>query len=830
IHQLFEEQAERTPEQVAIVFEDEKLTYRQLNERANQLARTLRAKGMRADRLAAIVSKHNIELVVGILAVLKAGGAYVPIDPDYPEHRIQYILDDSKAEIILTQHHLQQRLAHAGTIVLLDEESSYHEEHSNMERISSVKDLAYVIYTSGSTGKPKGVLIEHQGLTNYIWWADRVYVKGEKTNFPLYSSIAFDLTVTSIFTPLISGNAIIVFGGEDRATLLSSVVQDSRVDIIKLTPAHLQLLNEMNIPHECTIRKMIVGGDNLSTRLARDISEQFQDQIEIFNEYGPTETVVGCMIYSYDPQKDRRESVPIGTAAANMNIYVLNADMKPVPIGVPGEMYISGTGIARGYLNRPDLTAEKFVEHPFTAGEKMYKTGDVARWLPDGHMEYLGRIDHQVKIRGYRIEIGEIEAALLQVESVKEAVVFALGEEGSKQLCAYLVGDKSLNTLQLKQQLLHKLPAYMIPAYFIRVEEMPLTDNGKIDRKALPAPDGNMPTGTEYVAPGTLIEKQLSEIWKDVLAHSDLGIKDNFFDVGGHSLKVLQLIHQINAVLGIKMHYHVVYDCPTIETMARVIQAEASEYKTDSVFVKMNQNGSIPVFCFPPLIGYGLVYNEMAKRLDGDCIVYAADFLEEPSYEKPMIDRYVESIIGIQEKGPYVLLGYSSGSNLAFEVAQAMEQRGCAVSDVIMLDSQITTSVTHLSEEEIEEIVHLNLDIIPDYYRELLTIPSIKDKIRGYLAYHNQLINSGAVNADIHHLLCDDLIERGWAQSTAHNYLEYELKGDHVTIFDLKYIEENVNTIRSIVKSIDERHHGELVLHEQLSLEPFVRNAKFDRR
>ncbi|MED4786968.1 amino acid adenylation domain-containing protein [Bacillus atrophaeus] len=830
IHQLFEEQAERTPEQVAIVFEDEKLTYRQLNERANQLARTLRAKGMRADRLAAIVSEHNIELVVGILAVLKAGGAYVPIDPDYPEHRIQYILDDSKAEIILTQHHLQQRLAHAGTIVLLDEESSYHEEHSNMERISSAKDLAYVIYTSGSTGKPKGVLIEHQGLTNYIWWADRVYVKGEKTNFPLYSSIAFDLTVTSIFTPLISGNAIIVFGGEDRATLLSSVVQDSRVDIIKLTPAHLQLLNEMNIPHECTIRKMIVGGDNLSTRLARDISEQFQDQIEIFNEYGPTETVVGCMIYSYDPQKDRRESVPIGTAAANMNIYVLNADMKPVPIGVPGEMYISGTGIARGYLNRPDLTAEKFVEHPFTAGEKMYKTGDVARWLPDGHMEYLGRIDHQVKIRGYRIEIGEIEAALLQVESVKEAVVFALGEEGSKQLCAYLVGDKSLNTLQLKQQLLHKLPAYMIPAYFVRVEEMPLTDNGKIDRKALPAPDGNMPTGTEYVAPGTLIEKQLSEIWKDVLAHSDLGIKDNFFDVGGHSLKVLQLIHQINAVLGIKMHYHVVYDCPTIETMARVIQAEASEYKTDSVFVKMNQNGSIPVFCFPPLIGYGLVYNEMAKRLDGDCIVYAADFLEEPSYEKPMIDRYVESIIGIQEKGPYVLLGYSSGSNLAFEVAQAMEQRGCAVSDVIMLDSQITTSVTHLSEEEIEEIVHLNLDIIPDYYRELLTIPSIKDKIRGYLAYHNQLINSGAVNADIHHLLCDDLIERGWAQSTAHNYLEYELKGDHVTIFDLQYIEENVNTIRSIVKSIDERHHGELVLHEQLSLEPFVRNAKFDRR
>ncbi|WP_307894581.1 non-ribosomal peptide synthetase [Bacillus swezeyi] len=828
IHQLFEEQAERTPEQVAIVFEDKKLTYRQLNEQANQLARTLRAKGVRADRLTAIISKHNIELVVGILAVLKAGGAYVPIDPDYSEHRIQYILDDSNAEIVLTQSHLQQRLAHAGMIVQLDEESSYHEDASNLEPLSHANHLAYVIYTSGSTGKPKGVLIEHQGLTNYIWWAVRVYVKGEKTTFPLYSSIAFDLTVTSIFTPLISGNAIIVYGGEDRATLVSSIVQDPRVDIIKLTPAHLQLLNEMNIPDECRIRKMIVGGDKLSTRLAQGISEQFQNQIEIFNEYGPTETVVGCMIYSYNPQKDRRESVPIGTAAANMNIYLLDAGMKPVPIGVPGEIYISGAGVARGYLNRPELTAEKFVEHPFAAGEKMYKTGDVARWLPDGHMEYLGRIDHQVKIRGYRIEMGEIEAALLQVESVKEAVVIALEEEGSKQLCAYLVGDESLKTLQLKQQLLNKLPAYMIPAYFVRVEEMPLTANGKINRKALPAPDGNMPTGTEYAAPETLIEKQLSEIWKDVLAHSNLGIKDNFFDVGGHSLKVLQLIHQINAVMGIKLHYHAVYDSPTIETMASAIQAAALEGKTDSVFVKLNQNGSIPVFCFPPLIGYGLVYNEMANRLDGDCVVYAADFIEEPSHEKPIIDRYVESMISIQEQGPFVLLGYSSGSNLAFEVAKALEQRGRAVSDVMMLDSQITTSVTHLSEKEIEEIVYLNLDIIPGYYKEILTIPSIKDKIRGYLAYHNQLINSGAINANIHHLLCGDLTERGWRQSTAQNYMEYELKGDHVTIFDPQYIEENVITIRSIVKSIEERHHDELVLHEQLSLVSSARDTDSD--
>lgn len=829
LYQLVEEQAERTPAQVAIVFGDEKLTYRQLNERANQLARTLRAKGVRADRLTAIISEHSIDLVVGILAVLKAGGAYVPIDPDYPKHRIQYILEDSKAEIVLTQYHLRQRFTHAGTIVLLDEESSYHEEHSNLERISDAKDLAYVIYTSGSTGMPKGVLIEHRGLTNYIWWADSVYVKGEKTNFPLYSSIAFDLTVTSIFTPLVSGNAIIVFGGEDRAALLSSIVQDSRVDIIKLTPAHLQLLNEMDIPHECRIRKLIVGGDNLSVSLARSISERLQDQIEIFNEYGPTETVVGCMIYSFDPQKDRRESVPIGTAAANMNIYVLDGGRKPVPIGVPGEIYISGAGIARGYLNRPELTAEKFVEHPFAAGEKMYKTGDVARWLPDGNIEYVGRMDHQVKIRGYRIEIGEVEAVLLQLESVKEAVVIAIEEGGSKQLCAYLIGDESLHTAQLKRHLLNKLPAYMIPAYFVQVEKMPITSNGKIDRKALPAPEGNRLTGTEYAAPETLIEKQLAEIWKNILGLTDPGIKDNFFDAGGHSLKVLQLIHQINAGMGLNMHYQAVYDFPTIETMARAIQAAVFESKTDNVFVKLNQEDSIPVFCFPPLIGYGLVYNEMAKRLDGSCTVYAADFLEEPSYEKEIVDLYAESMIGIQEQGPFVLLGYSSGSNLAFEVAKALENRERVVSDVIMLDSKITVSVTHSSETEIEEIVHLNMDIIPDYYRDILTIPSIKDKIRSYLAYHNELINSGAVNSNIHHLLCGDLTDRGWTQSTVQHYLEYKLKGDHVTIFEPHNIEENVDAIRFIIKRIEERHHQGLVLDEQLSTGSFAGDAKFDK-
>ncbi|MBY8914303.1 amino acid adenylation domain-containing protein [Bacillus sp. YC2] len=840
IHQLFEEQAERTPEQVAIVFENKKLTYRALNERANQLARTLVAKGLQAEQLVGIMAERSLEMMVGIYAILKAGGAYVPIDPDYPEERIRYILEDSGAKLLLTQRHLKKPAAFAGTVVDLDDTSVYDEDGSNLEPLAGADDMAYVIYTSGSTGKPKGVMVEHRPVINRLMWMQETYPIDSCDTILQKTAITFDVSVWELFWWALAGAKMCLLppGGEKNPEMIWNTIEEQGITTMHFVPAMLHAFLEYAEGQParrqmklCTLRQVFASGEALTpahaARFHRFITPV--NGARLINLYGPTEATVDVSYFNCEADQ-AFASVPIGKPISNIQLYMMaSGSIQLQPVGVPGELCIAGDGLARGYLNRPELTAEKFVDHPFEAGKRMYRTGDLARWLPDGNIEYLGRIDHQVKIRGYRIELGEVEAALLQVDSVKEAVVIAIEEEGSKQMCAYLAGDESLKTLQLKQQLLHKLPAYMIPAYFVQVEKMPLSANGKIDRRALPAPDGNMPTGTEYAAPGTLIEKQLADIWKEVLAHSELGIKDNFFDVGGHSLKVLQLIHQINAVMGIKMHYHAVYDFPTIETMARAIQAAASEPKTDSLFVKMNQNGSIPVFCFPPLIGYGLVYNEMAKRLDGDCVVYAADFLEEPSYEKPMIDRYVESIISIQEQGPYVLLGYSSGSNLAFEVAQAMEQRGCAVSDVIMLDSKITTSVTHLSEEEIEEIIHLNLDIIPDYYRELLTIPSIKDKIRGYLAYHNQLINSGAVNASIHHLLCDDLIERGWTQATANNYLEYKLKGEHVTIFEPQNIEENVNTIQSIVKRIEERHHDGLVLHEQLTSGSFAGDKTFDK-
>ncbi|MEW4058621.1 amino acid adenylation domain-containing protein [Bacillus siamensis] len=576
----FEKQAAQRPDHAAVIFGNEQYTYRQLNERANQLARTLRIKGVQADQFVAILSPHCLELIVGILAVLKSGGAYVPIDPEYPEDRIQYMLRDSKAEVVLTLQSLQDQLPYDGDVVLLDEESSYHEDRSNLESDSNVHDLAYMIYTSGSTGNPKGVLIEHQGLANYIWWAKEVYVKGEKTNFPLYSSISFDLTVTSIFTPLATGNTIVVFDGEDKSTVLSEIIKDTRIDMIKLTPAHLHVIKEMNIAGGTAIRKMIVGGENLSTRLAKSVSEQFKGRLDIFNEYGPTEAVVGCMIYHFDAERDKREFVPIGTPAANTDIYVADASRNLVPVGVIGEMYISGPGVARGYWNRPDLTAEKFIENPFIPGAKMYKTGDLAKRLKDGNLVYIGRVDEQVKIRGHRIELGEIEAAMHNAEAVQKAAVTVKEEEdGLKQLCAYYVSDKPLAAAQLREQLSSELPDYMVPSYFVRLDDMPLTSNGKINRKALPAPEASLQQTAEYVPPGNEAESKLADLWQEVLGISRAGIKHNFFDLGGNSIRAAALAARIQKELDVNLSLKDIFKFPTIEQLAeKTLHMDKNQY------------------------------------------------------------------------------------------------------------------------------------------------------------------------------------------------------------------------------------------------------------
>ncbi len=588
IHQLFEEQAAKTPEPTAIATRNEtteqsrQLTYRELDEESNRLAHTLIRKGVQPGAIVAIMAERSIETIIGLLGILKAGGVYLPIDTAYPRDRIRYMLADSNTKILLhndnnTANQPPEEWNNSGIepINLFPRgtgESCVRPAHKTTQ-----PGPAYIIYTSGTTGMPKGVIIEHRGLVDYVWWAAATYVKNEKLNFPLYTSLSFDLTVTSIFTPLITGNAIIVYGEADNPMILGQIIEDRQTGVLKATPAHLNVIKNLKIEHQTTtIKRIIVGGEELETALAKDIFQVFGNNVEIYNEYGPTETVVGSTIYKYDPAGESR-TVPIGKPTANTLIYILDHGLKPVPVGVNGEIYIGGDGVARGYLNRPELTAQRFTPQlapiipPSSPTPYLYRTGDLARRQPDGNIEFLGRIDHQVKIRGFRIELGEIENCLKQHPDVREAVTLCKNsKKGDQYLCAYINSNinSNINTnintnindtndtnnnsddnnnaddnqsLRLKEHLAQKLPAYMVPTQYVFIDQFPLTPNGKIDKKALHAREDKITSAVRYVAPESGLEQTIAKIWTDVLKVEKVGLHDNFFDLGGNSLDLIKV-------------------------------------------------------------------------------------------------------------------------------------------------------------------------------------------------------------------------------------------------------------------------------------------------
>ncbi|WP_235604064.1 amino acid adenylation domain-containing protein [Bacillus gaemokensis] len=541
IHQLFEEQVERTPDHVAVLFENQHLTYRELNERANQLARTLRGEGVQADQLVGIMVERSLEMIVGILGILKAGGAYVPIDPEYPEERIRYMLEDSGTKILLSQRHLQDKLSFTSKILFLDDEAIYHEDGSNLESKTGPNHLAYVIYTSGTTGNPKGILTTHRNIIRVV--QDTNYISFSTQDKVLQlSSYAFDGSTFDIYGSLLNGSELILISKEVLLNMekLTNYIVRENITVLFITTALFNVLVDVNINCLSNIRKVLFGGERVSVAHVRKAIQHIGEN-KIVHVYGPTESTVFATYYEVNEVEDKSENIPIGKPLSNTTTYIVNNNGHLQPIGVAGELWVGGSGLARSYLNRPELTSEKFVNNPFIPGERIYKTGDLVRWLSDGNIEYLGRIDQQVKIRGYRIELGEIEAQLLKIESVQEAIVVVReNDDGSKQLCAYFVANKDLTVRQIRETMSRELPDYMIPSYFVQLEQMPLTPNGKIDRKALPEPEKNLQTGTEYVAPQTPIEEMLVSIWQTVLGVPQIGVLDNFFDIGGDSIKAIQ--------------------------------------------------------------------------------------------------------------------------------------------------------------------------------------------------------------------------------------------------------------------------------------------------
>ncbi|MCK4257326.1 MAG: amino acid adenylation domain-containing protein [Halanaerobiales bacterium] len=587
VYQLFEEQVYKNPDRVALIFEDKQMTYLELNEKANQLARVLRNKGVKSDQIVGLMVEPSFEMFIGILGIIKAGGAYLPIDPDYPQERIDFILKDSEVDILITQNKLYSYISFDGEIIDLDDENNYQGERGNLEIVNKKQDLIYIIYTSGSTGKPKGVMVEHRNVLAYINAFKKEFNPDHTDVVLQQASYAFDASIEEIFPILTEGGKLVISKRDQirDINILIDVLEKNKATIISCSPL---LLNELNKMHPIeSIHTYISGGDVLKAEYIFNL----QKHAKVYNTYGPTETTV-CV--TYNKCKDSEMvNVPIGKPIANYKVYILDRNQQLVPVGVAGELCVAGDGVTRGYLNRPELTAEKFIPNMFLKNsnvlrDKIYRTGDKARWLPDGNVEFLGRIDNQVKIRGFRIELGEIENQLLNHDKIAEAVVIdRIEPNGDKYLCAYLVlvGEvNSLSVAEIRTYLEKELPDYMIPSFFIQLDKIPLTTNGKVDRNALLKVDGNFSTGIEYVAPSTKTEEKITKIWTEVLGVERVGINDNFFILGGQSFKAMLISSKIIKEFNVEIPVRIIFENPTVKELAIYIdQADEASYSSIEV-------------------------------------------------------------------------------------------------------------------------------------------------------------------------------------------------------------------------------------------------------
>ncbi|MGC1377497.1 MAG: amino acid adenylation domain-containing protein, partial [Anaerolineales bacterium] len=590
IHELFEAQAEKTPEAVAVVFEDQQLTYAELDARANQLAHFLRSRGVGPDMLVGICIERSLEMVVGLLGILKAGGGYVPMDPSYPVERLEHMLADSRLFVLLTQEHLLSKLPQSATgIVCLDKnwETITREKTTPVLNVVEPDHLAYVIYTSGSTGKPKGTMIFHRTIVNHMLWMQNTFPLTDGDSVLQKTPFSFDASVWEFYAPLLNGARLVLArpGGQQDSAYLCETIVEQNITTLQLVPAMLRMLLAEPAFKNCrSLKRVFCGGEVLP----EDSVENFFAVLnaELINLYGPTEATIDTTSYTCE-RKSIQRAIPIGRPIANVQIYLLDADLQPTPMGVSGELYIAGAGLARGYLHRPDLTAEKFIPNPYSEapGARIYKSGDLARYLPGGNIEYLGRIDNQVKIRGFRIELGEIEAALAALPEVREVVVLAMEDSpgdplaaAGKRLIAYLVPQAGLNlpeNTMLRSRLAQSLPEYMLPAHFVTLDTLPLTPSGKVDRRALPIPD-ILRSEVGYVAPRNLLEAQLAQIWAGVLKLDKVSIHDNFFEMGGHSLLAIKLIEQMRQA-GLTVDVRTLFTTPTIAELALVVKTGNNE-------------------------------------------------------------------------------------------------------------------------------------------------------------------------------------------------------------------------------------------------------------
>jgi len=707
---LFEEQVKKTPDNIALIFEDKQLTYKELNEAADKLADYLKTTyHIQPDDLIGVMAERGEQMIISLLGILKSGGAYLPIDPAYPKDRIDYMTEDSACKVVL---------------------KSDIESHQNPTTAKNWKpkanNLAYVIYTSGSTGKPKGVMIEHGGFVNMILAQISGFDISESDHVLQFASPSFDASLSEIFMALLKGAALVLIRKEtiDDPEQFLEYISRHNVSVITFPPVYLNMLKKHPLP---TVKTIITAGE---PAIISDVLFYSKEKA-YFNAYGPTETSVCTSFYRVKEVDPKIQNIPIGKPIANSAVFILDDVMNPVPIGVPGEICFSGVGLARGYLNRPELTAEKFIDEKNLQALRLYKIGDLARWLPDGNIEFLGRKDGQVKIRGYRIEVGEIESLLLQHPAIKEAVVIAKEDkQGDKRLIAYVVPEENTDSSlrlepAIRKYLKEKLPGYMIPSAFVMLDKIPLTHNGKVDKKRLPDPaDTGIKSDAVFIPPRDDIERKLVKIWQDILGTDNFGIQEDFFETGGHSLKIVQMASQIHKQLGIKTALLDIFTYSTIEALAkhlrhqillkqqRTIDEKQSESNGFTPLVCIqNQGDKTPVFCVHPGGGNVLCYTELSRHLGDSQPFYAFQaFGFEPGTQplssvEDMAEKYIEALRTVQPRGPYILGGFCAGGTIAYEMARQLRQKGEKTSSLFILDGINYAAIAQELYDDIENFI-----------------------------------------------------------------------------------------------------------------------------
>jgi amino acid adenylation domain-containing protein len=722
IHQLFEEQVERTPDAIAVAYGDGCLTYADLNRRANQLSRLLCREGVKGEDLVPICLDRSMEMVMSLIGVMKAGAAYVPIDPGYPLERLAFMLEDTKSQLLVTQSKFVKDLpAKKVKHICLDADwdGICAEDDRNLHNRGLPNGLAYMIYTSGSTGKPKGVMVEHRSpisLLAALGHAIQAGISGPRLVASLNAPIAFDASVQQLVL-LLQGHTLRIIPQDirtDGESLLAYLVATA-VDVFDCTPSQLEILLRAGLVDGDlpTPAILLVAGEAIERGVWETLARAHRPRF--YNIYGPTECSVDATFCLVNGSTDRPN---IGKPLANYRTYLLDSQMRPVPVGAKGELYIGGSGVARGYLRQSQLTAERFTPDPYSIdGARLYKTGDIGRYMLDGRIEFLGRTDGQVKIRGHRIELGEIESSLAEHPLLRQCIVVVREDQpGDKRIVAYVVAAESASpsSADLRAFLRTKLPGHMVPSAFVYLAELPLTTSGKLDRRALPPPEAASNAGA--IAPRDTTELHLFQIWSDILLTENFGVRDNFFDLGGHSLTAVSLSSRLGEVYGEKISVRTAFDHPTIEQMASYLRQEVA-YVPASPLVPIQKRGTRnPFFCVHPAGGVAHIFIPLARYLGPDQPFYAlqsfdldAEHLRLSTIED-MAARYLAEIRRIRSAGPYQLGGYSSGAVVAYEIAQQLHKAGERVSLLAVLDASLPQQVPDepLTREELQaELRHL---------------------------------------------------------------------------------------------------------------------------